>query len=162
MDTENDGYPELEDVWIDPESILNRTWVLLNDLTINPDTRLYFYSALELRFFIESLYLTMLVEFKSNIIEKKDLKIYRPKDFDRVLIDIDTNYFNEANKKFGWSLSRKNINSMNEIYGILGVILHLPKEPFFMQSHNNWKIDTESTILDAFKNLSNLIGYKHP
>lgn len=156
------NFPDLEDVWMEPYNILDRTWLLLNDLTVNPDTRNYFYCALELRFFIEAVFFTLVAKFKNGALAKKDFKVYRPKDYHKVLSNIDNKYYLIACKELGWILNKGEINKLSQTYGVLGSVLHLPKTPFLEEEHDDWKLDIEGTVLDSFKYLKTIIGYKEP
>lgn len=157
-----EDYPILEDVWMEPEAILDRVWLHLNELVVNPNTVLYFYGALELRFFIESVFFTITKKLREETLTRKDKKLYRPKDFDRILTQLDSNYMIVAAEEIGWDLEPSIVEEMNELYGRLGNILHLPKTPLIQSDQNDWKLDVEQLVIDSFEFLRRIVGYKYP
>ena len=155
-------YPPLEDVWMDRASILDRIWVHLNELTINPDTRLYFYCALELRFCIESLFLELLARLKDGKLTSRDLKTYRPTDFVQRLEHVDSDFLTQASDQIGFPITPDDLNRLLKLYGQVGRYLHLPKEPFILTDQEDWKGGLEEFVLNASKYLCDLTGHKWP
>lgn len=143
-------FPPLEDVAMDRDSILDRVWVHLNDLASNPDTVLYFYCALEMRFFIESLFFELLAHYKDGEFSSRDLKTYRPKDFDALVSRLEPEYLSEASEVLGISASRHDLARLSELYGKLGACLHLPKEPILADDQERWKLELEGLVIGAF------------
>ena len=161
MDSETD-YPPLEDVWMDRACILDRIWVHLNELTVNPDTRLYFYCALELRFCIESLFFELLARLKDGRLTSGDLKTYRPTDFLQRLERVDPDFLSQASNKIGFTVTPEDRDRLLRLYGQVGRYLHLPKEPFIHTDQEEWKGTLEELVLDASKYLCSLTGHKWP
>jgi hypothetical protein len=156
-------YPPLEEVWMEPEAILDRVWVHLNELSVNPDTMLYFYSALELRFFIEALYFRLLLTVRKGEPMRRDMKAYRPLEFATLLAEADPNWLALAAPKAGVRLTSGDLIRVNEIYGRLGAYLHLPREPYFLEDQNQWLLSLEALVGDAFEYLHSLVvGYTYP
>lgn len=155
-------YPPLEDVWMDRECILDRVWLHLNDLTVNPDTRLYFYCMLELRFCIESIFFELLLRLKEGQLTNSDLKSYRPVDYINKLRQVDADFLQQASEHIGFSLDHDDIRNLARLYGQIGRYLHLPKEPFIIDDQTKWKETIEDFVPDAFKYLSRLCGHEWP
>jgi len=153
-------YPPLEDVLMDWESILGRVWVHLNELTVNPDTMLYFYAALELRFCIESILFELLARLKKNKITNRDLKIYKPKEFAAILRQVDPDFLSKASIDLGFAINKNDLNKIMRLYGQLGRCLHLPKEPFILEDQEEWKNTLEELVGYTYKYLNNLTGHK--
>ena len=155
-------HPPLEDVWMDRESILGRVWTHLNELAVNPDTTLYFYSALELRFWIESLFFEILVRLKSGKLNKRDLRVYKPKEFAVVLDSLDPDFLSKAGADLGFTVTPDDLDRIMKIYGQLGRYLHLPKEPFILKDQGEWKDSFEELVINAYNYLNDLTGHKWP
>jgi hypothetical protein len=155
-------FPLLEDVWMEPGAILDRVWAHLNTLTVNPDTVLYFYCALELRFFIEALFFELLMRARRGEPTRHERSLYRPRDFDRALSALHPDYVSEAAHATGWDLTPYTIEHVRHLYGRLGAVLHLPKEPRLVDDHHEWKSDVERMVLQAFHDLRVIVGYSYP
>lgn len=143
-------YPLLEDVALDRRALLDRAWMNLNDLTVHPDTYLYFYTALDLRFFIESLFIELLSGLKGSSLSARERAMYRAKDYVRLLASMDTPIETSSKSVFGASIERTEIDELIVIYGKLGAFLHLPKNPYFSESQEPWKEVTEELIANAY------------
>ncbi len=154
--------PSLEDVWMDRESILGRVWLHLRELSVNQDTMLYFYSALELRFFIESVFFEMAARFKNGKLNKRDLKVYKPKEIAARLYEADHDLFFITCKDMAISITRDDLTQMMTLYGQLGRYLHLPKEIFIHRDQEDWKHGFEVLVIKTFQYLNRLIGEKWP
>jgi hypothetical protein len=155
-------FPLLEDVWMEPGAILDRVWVHLNTVTVNPDTVLYFYCALELRFFIEALFFELLMRARRGQPTRQDRSLYRPRDFDRALSALHPDYVSEATRAMGWDITPSTIEHVRHLYGRLGALLHLPKEPRLVDDQHEWKGAVERTVLQAFHDLRVIVGYGYP
>ena len=155
-------YPPLEDVWMDRESILGRVWVHLIELSSNPDTLLFFYSALELRFCIESIFFDLLAHVKKGKLSNRDLKVYKPKEFSALLEKLEPKYLSTTSNAIGVTLTRDDLAHLTQLYGQLGAHLHLPKEPFISRDQQEWKTKLEKLIITAFHYLNSLTGHKWP
>ncbi len=147
---------------MDREAILDRVWSHLNDLTVSADTHLYFYCALELRFCIEGLFFEILLSLRDWQPERRDFQIYRPKDFHRALSALDPSYLSYASESLGIQLTDKDVSDLGKLYGQIGAILHLPREPYFEENQAEWKLDLERMVLTAYEYLRGLAGYKVP
>lgn len=147
---------------MDLETILGRVWLHLNELSINPNTILYFYCALELRFFIEALFFELLVHFKNGGLKRRDLKIYKPKEFAALLEQLEPDYLAKASTALGIAITPEDLTRIMELYGRLGACLHLPKEPFFSSDQEEWKNDLEVLVIGAFNYFNTLTGNKWP
>lgn len=143
-------FPPLEDVQMDRDSILDRVWVHLNTLASNPDTVLYFYCALEMRFFIESLFFELLAHYKNGEFSSRDLKTYRPRDFDALIPRLEPEYLSEAGEVLGISASADDLARVSRLYGRLSACLHLPKEPILTEDQERWKLEPEALVIHAF------------
>jgi hypothetical protein len=156
-------YPPLEEVWMEPEAILDRVWVHLNQLTVNPDSVLYFYSALELRFFIEALYYRLLLAARKGEPTRRDRKAYRPLEFAALLAETDSDWLVSVAPAAGVRLTVGDSIRLNEIYGKLGSYLHLPREPLVMEDQTEWLLGFEALVEAAFEYLHSLVvGYTYP
>jgi hypothetical protein len=156
-------YPPLEEVWMEPEAILDRVWVHLNQLTVNPDTVLYFYSALELRFFIEALYFRLLLAARKGAPARRDMKAYRPLEFVTLLAEAEPDWLASVAPTAGVRLTAGDLIRVNEIYGKLGAYLHLRREPYFLEDQAEWLLGLETLVGDAFEYLHRLVaGYTYP
>lgn len=155
-------YPPLEDVWMDRESILGRVWIHLIDLSSNPDTLLFFYSALELRFCIESIFFDLLTQVKKGRLSNRDLKVYKPKEFAALLSKLDPHFLSTTSTALGVTITSDDLVHLMQLYGQLGAHLHMPKEPFVSTNQQEWKTKLEELIIAAFHYLNSLTGQKWP
>jgi hypothetical protein len=149
-------YPRLENVELDRRGLLSRAWLNLNDLTVNPDTHLYFYTALDLRFYIESLFLELLSAIKGETLTSRERTIYRAKDFAGLLAAMDEPIDVLAVSAFGAPLSDTEVQELVVAYGKLGAFLHLPKAPYFSSDQCAWKETAEAFIGSTYQFLESL------
>lgn len=124
---------ELFELWKTFGSYLDRAWVLLNDISMTLDTHSYLYAALDLRLSIERLLSTLLKIVSDKELTKKQKSLYRVKDFIHEMQKENSDYEKDIKAKIDNYLSDSHkgnieipdINKLNELYGILGNILHL-------------------------------------
>jgi hypothetical protein len=154
--------PTLENVSMDRESILGRVWVHLIELSSNPDTIRYFYSALELRFFVEVLFFELLVRLANGDVSNRELKLYKPKVIAALLAELDPNFLATAGDAMAISITRDDLRRILALYGQLGRYLHLPKETFVQRDQERWKDDFEKLVIGAFRYFNELNGNTWP
>lgn len=151
-----DDYPPLEDITLDRYSLLNRAWLNLNDLTTNPDTYTYLYTALDLRFFIESLFLELISTAKQGALSTRDRSTYRAKEYVALISRMGESIESTSLKAFGITISQKEAGDLVTMYGKLGSFLHLPKSPYFSDDQTGWKNHAEIFIADCYQFLESL------
>jgi len=151
-------FPPLEDVWFNRQEILDRVWMDLNDLTVNPDTRLYFYSCIELRFFIEQIFFELLRRLKKGHLTKRELKIYRPKEYAWVLKDIDSDFLKATGTELGFTITKADLLKLLKLYGQLGHYLHFPKQVILSRDQEPWKSEIEQFVYETCEYLRKLSG----
>lgn len=151
-------FPPLEDLDNSLEGLLDSAWLSLNDLTINPYTRYYLHTALDLRFFIERLLSIALKISTDGKLSKSKSKIYRPNDYGKsISIEKVNEAISRLNKK-ELTFPNLDIRELNSIYGQLGNYLHAPKSDFAIIDDDEWKTTLESAVLSAYEYLKH---YKH-
>jgi hypothetical protein len=154
-------YLPLEDISTSLRDHLDRAWVLLNDLSVNPDTYQYLYAALDLRFFIERLLSLILSVTSDHELSKRQTKLYRPNDFER---EISLEKLNQLVGCIGDSdtyFPVLNFSEINEIYGKIGNYLHAPYTKFSEIQDEKSKLAFESVVLSAYKYLEPYVVYEY-
>jgi len=153
-------FPPLEEVHTSLKANLDRAWLFLNDLTINPDTRSYLYAALDLRFFIERLMSVLLRLSHDGSLSKTKSKLYRPKDYEKQInLELINNLIATIDLQ-GKSCPAIDINNINRIYGKLGNYLHAPKTEFSVIDDEEWKLTLEAEVLSAYDYLKPYAVYE--
>src|SRR5260370_3902152 len=153
-------YADLDDVWMHRGAILNRVWVHLNTLTVEGDTMLFLYSALELRFFIESLFFELLEHYRGGQLNRRDVKTYRPQDYCSLISQLEPAYITSAAEVLGVETLEENwLSHTVELYGRLGAYLHLPKQPLISEDHEQWKLGLEGLVIGAYEYFDSLTAH---
>jgi len=155
-------FPPLEDISMDRCVILDRVWIHLNDITVNPDTQLYFYSALELRFAIESIFFELLSCLGSGEVPSHNSKTPDLKKFIEMLEDVNPELLPRAGEHLGFTITSDDVNRLTHIHGNLDRYLCFPRELLFLKDQEDWKKSLEASVLKGFEYLCKLTGHKCP
>jgi hypothetical protein len=149
-------YPPLEDVVLDRHALLDRAWEHLNHLTLVPDTHLYFYVALDLRFFLESLLMDLLVCVRGEALSVRERNTYRAKEFAQMLEAHNEPVSEISKRALGFSITSDELRDLVIMYGKLGSLLHLPKDIYLADEQEFWKGHIEGFVGDSYALLERL------
>jgi hypothetical protein len=149
-------YPPLEDVELDLRALLDRAWGHLNHLTLVPDTHLYFYVALDLRFFLESLLMDILVCVRGEALTVRERNTYRAKEFAQILESHNEPVSEISKRALGFSITSDELRDLVVMYGKLGSLLHLPKGVYMADDQESWKGQIEKFVGDSYVILEGL------
>ena len=155
-------FPLLEDILMDRCAILDRVWIHLNDITVNPDTQLYFYSALELRFAIESIFFELLSCLGSGKVPSHNSRTPDLKKFIEILEDVNPESIPSAGEHLGFTITPDDVNRLTHIHGNLDRYLCFPRDLLLLEDQEDWKKNLEASVLNAFEYLCKLTGHKSP
>jgi len=158
MSEDSEPYPPLEDVWLTPDGCLDAAWAMLNTLTCNPDTRLYFYVALECRLAIERLLRDILIVISPRRLTRRQWGLYRAadlyKEIRRLRPDFDKRWLFVKELYRGrrpqLKLPEVELKALTRVYGKLGGFLHSPSTPFSVIESQDWKDRIEAFIGDTY------------
>ncbi len=152
---------ELYELWKTFENYIDRAWILLNDISISLDTHSYLYAALDLRLSIEKLLSMLLSIVSERELTKKQKSLYRVKDFIQEMQKENSDYEKDLKTKINNHLSdsdQKNveipdIKKLNELYGILGNLLHLGDSSDNYIAENTKLERIEEIVLSSYEYL---------
>lgn len=153
------NYPPPDEIKLDRRALLDRAWLHLSDLKLDPDNYLYFYVALDLRFFIESLLMDVLSGASGESLGSSEKNAHRANEFVQVL-EMDGASVAEISKRsLGFSIAADELRELVILYGQLGALLHLQTKG--MADQTSWQGRIDQFVGDAYKSLERLYRRSH-
>jgi hypothetical protein len=158
---------KLFEIYRNYSDLLDRAWIILNDITVTLDTHSYYYAALDLRICIERLLSIVLIIVHKGEISKNQQKIYKVKEFIKEIEKAEFPYStsikllnSKAHKKFGKKFKEIDFGKLNTHYGKLCNILHLNNSLVFYIDSQEDLVTIEQVVLRAYEYLDNYRDYE--